>query len=247
MLLGSIAYQPPAPVIPDIPYTTFAVHFNGSTYLHRGAALTGWGTPSQFTAALWTKLSAATDGIFADANFFTQGAVISGGNHYISMDVASDDTYFDAFGNADLVSASWQGVFISGDLNMNPSSLRIYRNDSDVLNSGDTGVGGDTTIVAGSEFYVGQDGFGTKITGDVADFRLWLGAYADFSQVNTRRRFIRSNGKPADPTLATALLGTPTISFISTGNTASFAANGGSGGTFTTVGTLSMAGTSPTD
>ncbi len=246
MLLGALSYQPPQPALVDIPYTTFGVHFNGLTWLTRGAALTGWGTPNKFTAALWSKLSVCNDGIFSDANFFTQGTTADNGNKYVNVNVAS--TYFDSYGLGQIISAGWQCLLISLDVSVAGASVqRLYINDIDKLEAADSSEGFTTTIAAGSNFFFGQDGFGVKITGDIADFRLWLGGNADFSQVNTRRRFIRSNGKPAQPSLATDLLGTPIVSFISTGNTASFAANGGSGGAFTTTGSLSMAGTSPTD
>lgn len=230
-----------APGPPDTPYTTSAVNFDGSTYLTRGAALTGWGTPSQFIAAVWTKLSAANDGIFSDANFFTQGNT----NGAYNVNIAG--TYFDSDGNALITSTSWQLFLMSLDISGAPGLVRLhmYVGDVDVENAGATSWGGDATCPAGSDFWFGQDGFNVKITGDVADFRLWVGQYLDFSLVANRRYFIRTNGKPTDPSYAVALLGNPIISFI--GNSTNFPTNGGTGGAFSVTGSLSNAGTSPTD
>ena len=76
-------------------------------------------------------------------------------------------------------------------------------------------------------------------------FRLWLGTAMDFTVQGNRRYFVRANGKPTNPSYALALLGAPIIQFI--GNSTAFPVNGGSGGSFTVTGSLTNAGTSPTD
>ncbi len=247
MICGVADQFVPAP-IPDIPYVTGAVHFNGSTFLARGATLTGWGTPSKFTMVLWSKLSVCNDGISSDANFFTQGTTSDNGNKYINVNVAN--TYFDSFGAGFITSAAWQCLLISLDVTVSGASIqRLYQNDIDVRVVDNSSEGNTTTIATGSNFWVGQDGFGVKITGDLADYRLWLGSALDFNNINNRRLFIRSNGKPADPAAAQTLLGTPIVKFMATvaSPVATFSVNGGSGGTFTTTGTLTAASTSPTD
>ena len=94
--------------------------------------------------------------------------------------------------------------------------------------------------------WFGDDGSGfSKITGDVGYFRLWINVTLDFSVAGNRRYFVRSNGKPANPSYALASLGMPLISFI--GNSTAFPVNGGSGGSFAVTGSLTNAGTSPTD
>lgn len=231
--------------IPDIDYETGAVHFDGSAYLSRGATLTGWGTPSKFTSVVWIKLSSCEDGIFSDANYFTQGTTADGANRYINANVAN--AYCESLGQ--ITSAGWQCFLLSMDLTDAPTEVpfSLYLGDSDTLGSSSHGSA-SSTIAAGSDFFFGQDGLGVKITGDVADFRLWLGSAVDFSIVSNRRLFIRSNGKPADPTLATAVLGTPIVSFIASkaDPTGTFVANGGTGGSFTLTGSLT-ATLSPTD
>ncbi len=247
MLLAAVD-QYVAPAVQDIPYVTGAVHFNGSTFLARGATLTGWGTPNKFTAVVWSKLSVCNDGIFSDANFFTQGTTSSNGSKYYNVNVAN--TYFDSYGIGSIVSGAWQGALISLDVSVSGNSVqRLYLGDVDVIELADSSEGNTTTIAAGSNFWFGQDGFGVKITGDIADFRLWLGNALDFDNINNRRLFVRSNGKPADPQAAQDLLGTPIVKFMATvaSPVATFAVNGGSGGSFSTTGTLTAASTSPTD
>lgn len=233
---------------PDINYVTSAVHFGGSAYLSRGAGLTGWGTPSKFTSVVWTKLSSCEDGIFSDANYFTQGTTADGANRYINANVAN--AYCESLGQ--ITSASWQCFLMSMDLTNAPTEVvfSLYLGESDTLGSSSHGSA-SATIAAGSDFFFGQDGWGVKITGDVADFRLWLGSAVDFSVVNNRRLFIRSNGKPADTSLPVAILGNPIVSFIAdpdvTDPISAFVTNGGTGGDFTLTGSLTAASTSPTD
>ncbi len=224
---------------PVIPYVTSAVHFNGSAYLTRGAAITGWGTPSKFTFAIWTKISAASDGIFSDANEFTQGTTSGGGFDYLNVNVHFT-TYFDSVPNATITSAGWQGIFCAVDLGA--TTAQLYRGDISVIANASVNTG---TIAVGSNFWFGQDGFGTKITGDVADFRLWLGTALDLSDVTNRRLLLDAGGKPVAPSLANGVLGTPIISFI--GNSTNFPINGGSGGSFSVTGSLTNASSSPTD
>lgn len=248
-IIAGIIDQYVAPAQVDIPYVTGAVHFNGSTYLSRGAALTGWGTPNKFTCALWTKLSAANDGIFSDANYFTQGATTpGGGNYYINFNVRN--YYWDSSTTAKITSTGWQCLLASLDISVaNAGSPDLYLGDTDVLVPANSTTSSSTTIPAGSNFYFGQDGFNVKITGDVADFRLWFGTALDFSNINNRRLFVRANGKPADRAAAVTLMGTPIVQFVATpgSEVATFSVNGGTGGAFTTTGTLTVASSSPTD
>lgn len=235
--------QPP----PDTNYTTAAVHFDGSTSLARGANLTGWTTPSKFVGVMWTKLSAAVNGIFGDNDQFLDGTLLDGPDKYHFLQFA--DTYCDSFqvATAKITSAAWQCFLFSCDLTDSPAIPRInlFVGDTDGENHSDRGAGSSTSLSALSDFWFGQDGVGDFITGDIADVRFWIDQYMDFTIEANRRYFIRPNGKPADPTYANALLGTPIISFI--GNSTNFPTNGGSGGAFSLTGSLTNAGTSPTD
>ncbi len=251
MLLAAVdQYVPPAVV--DINYVTKGVHFNGSTYLRRSSGLSGQGTVTKLVWSMWTKLSAATDGVFGDPDTFSivQGATGNAGFDYFNMNAGG--SYFDTTPlggpGQKITSTGWLGMICSVDLS-GAGIAQIYQRDTDVQGYDDSGVSGPDTIVQTTNFYFGQDGFSTFITGDVADFRLWTGVSINLTSINNRRLFVRANGKPADPSLANAALGTPIVSFIGTvaSPVSTFPVNGGSGGSFTTTGTLTAASTSPTD
>ncbi len=57
----------------------------------------------------------------------------------------------------------------------------------------------------------------------------------------TRRLFISATGKPVDPS------GFPASAMLFSGNAASFGTNQGTGGAFTTTGTLTNSSSSPSD
>lgn len=241
---------PTPPVGPG--YTTVGVHFDGSTWLRRNSALSGWGTPTKAMWCMWTKLSAANDGIFADPSnfYFNQGGTSTGGLTYFNMNVGTSFSYFDTTPlggpGCSITSASWQGILCSIDLS-GAGVAQIYKGDTDVQGYDSSGVSGPDTIPSVPDFYFGQDGFGVKITGDVADFRLWVGQAPDLTLQIVRRRFIRASGKPEDPSVANGVYGAPIISFIGDASSTGFRLNGGSGGAFTMTGTLTNASSSPTD
>jgi hypothetical protein len=79
---------------------------------------------------------------------------------------------------------------------------------------------------------------------DYSDLRLWAG-YIDLSVESNRRLFITAGGKPVNPDLPRAILGTPLIDLR--GPASAFGTNNGSGGDFTVTGTLTDASTSPSD
>ncbi len=253
MLLAAVdQYVPPAVV--DINYVTKGVHFNGSTYLRRSSGLSGQGTVTKCVWSMWTKLSAANDGIFGDPDTFylVNGATGSGGNNYFNMNVGAGFSYFDTVNSGGpgqtITSTGWLGMICSVDLS-GAGIGQIYQRDTDVQGYDDSDVSGPDTIPPTTNFYFGQDGYGVYATGDIADFRLWTGVSINLDSINNRRLFVRANGKPADPSLANAVLGTPIVSFIGTvaSPVSTFPVNGGSGGSFTTTGTLTAASTSPTD
>jgi hypothetical protein len=102
----------------------------------------------------------------------------------------------------------------------------------------------------GLPFWLGNDGFGANdfYKGGMADVRFMPGMSlltGNSIDEATRRLFITSGGKPVNPAVATASLGTPAILF--SGDATSFATNQGSGGIFTTTGMLTNASTSPSD
>jgi hypothetical protein len=86
--------------------------------------------------------------------------------------------------------------------------------------------------------------------GDLSDFRVfYVNSLLDGSgdiPLATRRLFRTADGKPVDPAVATAALGTAGTVSLS-GDSSGFATNQGTGGAFTTTGTLTNAATSPSN
>lgn len=238
---------PPA----DINYVTDAVNFDGSCYLQRGAALTGFGTPDKITFSVWTKISFQGGGLFNDSNVFqlvqNSNTPFPGDDAYFCLYGGGGGSGFDTIGTATITSGAWQGLFLSVDITN--QIAHFYRGDTSVIHSPffDTPAATPT----GTDFFFGNDGFGNLIAGDIADFRLWVGQYIDLSLQGNRRMFVRSNGKPADPAAIKAALGNPIIEFVADGTTpvANFQTNTGTGGAFTLngAGSMTLATTSPTD
>src|SRR4051812_21451076 len=80
--------------------------------------------------------------------------------------------------------------------------------------------------------------------GALAGFMFWTGQYIEWEDSDNLAKIV-SNGKPVDPAVAVAAFGTPAV-FLS-GDASTFSTNKGTGGTFTTTGTLTNAATSPSD
>ncbi len=247
MLLAAVdQYVPPA--IVDIDYVTKGVHFDGATYLRRSVGLTGQGTVTSFTWVCWLKLSVANCGIFTDQTGYISQTKAGVSNPYFRMFADTFFDYFDSDPAAEMQSAGWQGITCSANIN-GTNVANLYRGDTNILGDTSNFDGFDTIPQTTNFHFATITNHASFITGDVADFRLWMGSFIDLTSINNRRLFVRANGKPADPSLANAALGTPIVSFIGTvaSPVSTFPVNGGSGGSFTTTGTLTAASTSPTD
>jgi hypothetical protein len=117
-------------------------------------------------------------------------------------------------------------------------------------------LGGDDDFIIpninNTPFYFGSDTFGDNLTGDIAD--VWVapgvsllsgsGASATISEA-TRRKFIDAGGKPVDLDCSKPTGSAPAICF--TGDASTFGTNEGTGGAFTTSGTLTDAASSPSN
>jgi hypothetical protein len=233
------------------PYTASAVHFDGSTWLQRHAWLTGVGDFNKFIFSVWIKLSNAGDGLFAASaaasDFFQQGETTVAGTKYFNMNIA--DSYFDTYPNTPgMESVSFQHILWSTDVSGADGTSggivrQIYVNGSNIASTDDDSPGTDPTVSNLTDFYFADDSFGTRITGDIADFQMWIGTALDLSITANRELFIRDSA-PVNPIIASQTLGTPTILFK--GNATTFATNQGSGGTFTLHGSLTtVSGPSP--
>jgi len=231
-------------------YTASGVHFDGATYLRRHAWLTGVGAFDKFIFSVWTKLSNPGDGLFAaiagGSDFFQQGMTTVSAGKYFNMNIAN--SYFDTYPNTPTMqSATWQHVLWSVDISAVDGTSgsivrRLYVNEVDLSSTVDDGIGTDQSVSGLTDFYFGDDGFAARITGDIADFQLWIGSYLDFSIQANRQLFI-NNGVPVNPLIASQTLGSPTILFQ--GNATNFIINQGTGGPFTLHGSLTDSTTSP--
>jgi hypothetical protein len=155
-------------------------------------------------------------------------------------------------GTQELGDNAWHSILIAADLSK-PAGQKVVKwrfDDVDQPMSNLNFVndaGSFSPPFSGLDYYAFGDGFNNDyLTGDVADVRMQLGTNwiptGDFT-LATRRLFIDAGGKPVDPAVATAALGTPTVLF--SGNHTTFPTNQGSGGTFTLTGTLTDASTHP--
>jgi len=232
--------------ISTIPYHASAVAFDGSAWLQRHAWLTGVGAYNKAIFSCWTKLSNANDGLWYAAptgsDFFQQAVTSNAGIKYFNMNITNG--YMDTLPNLPAMeSAGWQNVLIGVDISTSRIA-QIFVNGTDVSTGGTALSGSDNSVSTGTDFYFADDGFGARITGDVADVQMWFNAYLDFSVTANRELFILG-GKPVRPTVASATLGTPAILF--SGNSSTFPTNQGTGGSFTLHGSLTNAVTSPSD
>ena len=138
---------------------------------------------------------------------------------------------------------AWICFMCGGDMD-NPTAKKMYFGDTDVTTGADNVAGG--MVYNGVPFFIGTDGFGNDYIGDMADLRIMIGQYVDFSVEANRRLFIDASGKPVDPVTTTATLGGPGCVLFS-GDATGFAVNQGTGGAFSLTGTLTNASTSPSD
>jgi len=145
-----------------------------------------------------------------------------------------------------VIASGWTCVMISS----NGSTNQIYYGDTDVTDSQATSTTSEentfTTINLMSTATAGS-----KWNGDIADFWFTLDNRFDWSVTANRRLFIDDAGKPVYLGENGELpYGSSPTAFmhIDDGETpANFAVNAGTGGTFTIVGALTTASTSPSD
>ena len=135
-----------------------------------------------------------------------------------------------------LKKASWYFDNTPGTLNPNGSY--------------DGGSAAFTMTMNGVDCYIGDDTFGENYVGDMADLSMWPGVSffnAGETAIDsaTLQLFRTVGGKPVDPAVAIAALGTPAV--MLTGGASTFANNSlGSGGAFSVdAGTLTDAATAP--
>lgn len=247
-------------------YTASAVHFDGSTYL---SIATGPAIDSRyFSCSQWRKvdslaLPTLNKSPFVALDTFGDGLVDYAANHQENGSLTGEFSDTGDFINAlypdypsgTFPSDEWVHLLWTVDMGSAPKLMTLYVNDAFVTPSGQISDGDPTTISWNKsihfEFLPGPASptppdYITK--GDMADSFFMPGVNLESSGTipeATRRLFIDANGKPVDPVVAIAELGTP--SFLFSGDSTSYATNQGNGGAVTLTGILTNASTSPSD
>jgi len=233
------------------PYHADAVHFDGNTFL--SIASLAATNNSRFSISGWIKLAAAD---------------LGNGWSLLANDTQNNDGIFDF--RSDIIveckfvspSAGASTVIVSNEVTSEVWVNFIFSVDNSAqqaaLYINDTAITFSATnfpspavnfLYNGLDCFFGSDGYGDNGIADFADCRAQIGtSWLDGGGLipeATRRLFIDAGGKPVDPATATGTLGAPTILF--SGDATGFGTNQGTGGTFTTTGTLTNASTSPSD
>lgn len=121
-----------------------------------------------------------------------------------------------------LNSSGWQFVIAAFDSQLGVG--KMYFDNT----AGGTSIPASGFVVGtnGKTLFIGGDS-SSNVTGDVADFSVWIGnsnfLVGGDIPASVRSLFRDSNGKPVNPTVAIASLGTPT--FMLSGNASTFASN----------------------
>jgi hypothetical protein len=236
-------------------FAPLGVNFNGSTRVHRGAAILS-ASSSKFLATFWFTHGAT---VAAEAAFFE---AFDPADIFCSLKTdktirfrfqSGSSTYEVAYDVTAALDGGWHSIVFSCDLNfvagskvqaaaldgvaISPSSVSDF--------SGAFSVNWNTTDFAVGDFQNGGGGY----TGDIAEFYANPGAFLDVTSPTNIAKFF-DTGHPVD-------LGTdgsfPTgsqprvyLSVRSSGAVADFLANRGAAGNFSVgAGTLSLSGTNP--
>lgn len=239
-------------------YAASAVHFDGATWL-TNASLTA--VDSQYLSySMWLRVSAnvnnyrviaATDPedgynnwMFLNGVTRIFGAEVAASNLTAGAETSSSQPY---------PVDTWFHVLGSYDTSIGPTGRCKLYIDNVAWNFGPPNqeVVGSPGIVPFEHWnalplWIGADSFADdEFVGDMADVWIAPNVYLlDGSgdiPTATLRRFISASGKPQNPA------GFPSGAVLLSGNAAGFATNQGTGGSFTTTGTLTNASSSPSD
>lgn len=234
-------------------YVADAVTFNRNVYLTRGADYSGAANSSQGIFSAWVKFNAANGSlheILTDAGNGYDISRLANNKIYISLnngarqyDIGTAVTYTTSSGWIHIL-ASWDTNYSAGNklghLYINDVSDKVVESDSD---------SSFTVDYTSTDHVVGGAVTGTSLLGaDVAELYFAPGQFLDFSNSTNRRKFISAAGKPvslgSDGSTPT---GVAPILYLK-GQAATFATNKGTGGGMTSNGgSLTDAGTSPSD
>lgn len=239
-----------------MPFLCDGADFDGTNDLMaRGADLTDIADGKAGTFSCWLRLDGGDN---AQNEFF---AIRGAGNIGFQVGRQGDNTLRVIGGNAAgtiilqkrtvdtyLAGATWLNILCSWDLAATTSHLYV----SDAAPTLSTNTNTDDTLdyTKGNVGVGALTGGGLKLNGCLAEV-LFHTTYIDLSVEANRRKFIKSNGKPADLGAdGSTPLGVQPLVYLhlDDGEAASdFRTNLGSGGNFTITGTLDTASTSPSD
>jgi hypothetical protein len=242
------------------PYRASGVHFDGSTSVQT-SSLIAPADPTVFSCSVWFNSGGfppppnyqvffVTDPAFAYSTF---GGVWNNTSQnpkkgFVEMFDSNGANVVGCFSSVDVTDGQWHNIIFCGTTNSDPGTTpnQIAMYVDDQLAVGSFSDNGPYAMAFnGLPFWVGDDGFGFGLIGDMAD--LWIAPGVSLLDENgiipeaTRRLFISDTGKPVRPTSFPA--GTVLLS----GDKDTFWVNQGSGGAFTVSGTLTDASTSPSD
>ena len=228
-----------------------AVTFDGSSGLTFTGQLKGISDSKTGTILLWAKLS-ADDGTAAKVILTSEGSggsfqlyridesLTDGSKLRLVLRDSSDNNILVLQSSSEWTAETWQGYVISYDLEN--SLAYIYSGNTDVseLNTNPTDVAVDLTV---SNWYLCNFS-DYEYDGSLALIAFWPGVYVDLTDDDERRNLISNDGKPVGFGVDGSGRGgrsdidTPPIIFFSD----TFVKNRGTGGVFTTTGSLSYTG-----
>lgn len=220
-----------------------AANFNGATYLKRGAGLTGAADSKLLTVSLWFRFGGTGTRRQVSASTTAGGSTLrarmrlAGDNRWgVVLDNAAGTTIGRIESSA-LTAGHVYHALLSMDLS-NPAKQFIYINDVSDL-SLTTTFTNDTVDFTLGDWSIGANPDGTETySGDMAQLWFAPGVYLDLSVEANRRKFIDADGNPVDLGAAGATpTGTSPLIFLN-GDISAWATNKGTGGGFTTTGTL---------
>ncbi len=232
-------------------FSVDAVTFDGSDYLTRGAALTGESDASSAIVSFWVR-SADTNNqdiiINATGSFFVYLTNTDGFVSVLGYDSAYTNGMY-ATGTTSIIDNLWHHVAVT--FNAASSEIKIFIDgvDEGVTTNVDGTPG--TLHFSDTDWAVGAETIGaTFLTGDLAELYFAPGQYLDLSVGANLAKFI-AGGKPvslgADGSTPTGTAPAIYLHIDDAEAAANFATNAGTGGNFTVNGTLTTAGTSPSD
>jgi peptidoglycan hydrolase-like protein with peptidoglycan-binding domain len=252
---------PPASPPTPAPYVAKAVHFDGNTLIKDTSPT---GTPSPFLiASMWFKgsvVAPVAPAIFRTMTtlFQARGADI-GSTVFVDTDgtieigivddTNSNGVVFDSVAGA-VSEGQWHNLIVSCDASTASPTCQARLDDVDVPLILKFPFGGAFNLDLFSPNFYALDlstEFIDPQVGDAADLFISTAGPFDLNAESNRRKFIDSNGKPAD--LGSSCVNpTGTLpAFCLSGNASTFGTNKGTGGAFTLTGTLTDADTSPSN